>query len=116
MIKLKIENDLQELCEYHEYKRVIAFTNGEFVYDEDFTVIKPYDIEKYKDGMIYEFKTLKDVYEFVEKCSEEIEFTEEFTERFNCWDWTELDIEYVIDSSEDNCMILTISMHQEYRD
>lgn len=77
--------------------------------------IKPYDEKKWKDGSIYEFNTLKEIGDFIDSC--DIDFTEEYEEYedFSSWYWEEIDIEYHIDKSEDNLMVLLISSHSEIR-
>lgn len=77
--------------------------------------IERYDEEKWKDGSVYEFNTLKEMGEFIESC--DINFTKEYEDRkFGEWSWEEIDIDYYIDPSEDNLMILMISSHCEWRD
>ena len=76
--------------------------------------IKPYDERKWKDQSVYEFNTLKEMKEFIDSC--DIDFTDEYAARFCCWDWEEIDIDYYIDPSEDNLIILRIGSHSEWRD
>lgn len=76
--------------------------------------IERYDEEKWKDGSVYEFNTLSEMADFIESC--DIGFTEDYGKRFSDWDWEEIDIDYYIDTSEDNLMILLISSHNEWRD
>lgn len=106
-IKLVIENYLEE-CLYgkvydHNLKNHVEIRR-----------IEPYDEEKWKNGSVYEFNTLKEVHEFIDSC--DIDFTEEYADRFNSYDWEEIDIDYRIDPSEDNLMVLFIGSHQEWRD
>lgn len=74
--------------------------------------IERYDEEKWKDGTVYEFNTLKEMADFIESC--DIDFTDDYEKSFSKWSWEEIDIEYRIDTSEDNLMILIISSHREW--
>lgn len=74
--------------------------------------IERYDEEKWKDGTVYEFNTLKEMADFIESC--DIDFTEDYEKRFSDLGWEEIDIGYHIDTSEDNLMVLVISSHNEW--
>ena len=110
MIKLKIVNWFQKDECYKEQ------LDDRFwrVNESDSDYVKPYNEEKWKDGRIYEFETLREVLNFTESC--DIDFTDEVKNAMCRWTWYELDFEYSIDASEENLMIFDISMHEEYRD
>lgn len=113
MIKLFINNDL----EGKEYSELHKFSNGigskmEKVYVRKF---EPYDEDKWKDGKIYNFETLKEVINFIDTC--DIDFTDEYAcMEFSTWNWEEIDIDYFINPKEDNRIDLYIGTHQEWRD
>lgn len=106
MITLRIENWFQ--------RNEMATEEDPFHYEVEPFEIKPYNREKWKDGKLYEFKTLRDVINFIDSC--DIDFTEECKATFCKWDWKEIDLDYRIDSSEENLIILEISMHEEWID
>ncbi len=106
-MKLVIENVLEDELYYDFYDP----NTKEFVKKRR---IESYDEKKWKDGSVYEFNTLKEMADFIDSC--DIDFTEEYAKRFGNWSWEEIDIEYYIDKSEDNLMILLISSHDEWRD
>lgn len=110
MMKLVIKNELEHGGLYHDFYDP---NTGKFVKKRR---IEPYDEEKWKDGSVYEFNTLKEMCDFIDSC--DIDFTEDYEEyeHFNSWYWEEIDIDYYIDKSEDNLMILLISSHAEFRE
>lgn len=113
MVKLRIKNEFQgfseeELAKLREYGRCCCPNNP---YN-----LKPYDEEKYKDGRMYEFNTLKDLNTFYKQAQEDIDWTADHARTFGQWDWQELDFDLDIDDSEDNLMVLSISAHDEWRD
>lgn len=108
-IKLIIKNDLEDGL----YVNVRELP-GKMVVNR-MRRIKPYDEEKWKDGSVYEFNTLKEVREFIDSC--DIDFTDEYAERsFSQWSWEEIDIDYEIGKEEDNLIYLYIGTHDEWRD
>lgn len=111
MVTLKIKNWLQKGRDYKEIDPSGVFAK---INESDNSLVKPYDTEKWKDGRIYEFDTLREVVEFINSC--DIEFTEEAEADFTNWTWSELDLDHYIDPSEDNLIIFSISMHEEWRD
>lgn len=116
MIKVKITNEIE--------------TCGRVIYDGrirlpytiacDYEVyglicdVKPYDMEKWKNGKIYEFNTLREVNEFIDSCN--LEFTEESIESYTCCDWYNIKIYYRIDQYEDNLINLFITYERESND
>lgn len=115
MIKLKIKNWFQKDADYKEDYDVPGIVGGcRVTNDSSPEQVKPYDMDKWKDGRIYEFETLKDVKEFIDSC--DIEFTDEVEEGFCDWSWMGMVFGNYIDPSEDNLMIFEISCHPEWRD
>lgn len=104
MIKLIIRNDLYN----YETKHVLE--DGKWI-EKEIRVVRSYDEEKWKDGRIYEFNTLKEVQEFINTC--DIWFTDEKIDTFNCWTWEEIDKEIWIETCEDNLIVFCISSHEE---
>ena len=116
MVKLRIENRFQGLSE-----EVLAELKEDAEYGCSGCAInpynlKPYDEEKYKDGRMYEFNTLKDLNAFYKQAKEDIDWREDHACTFGQWSWQELDFDLYIDDSEDNLMVLSISAHDEWRD
>ncbi len=109
MIKLKIKNIFEEIGTL--YNDVYSTETKNFVMIRR---IEEYDETKWKNNAIYEFNTLKELKHFIDTC--EIDFTEEYAERFDEWSWEEIDRDLYIDDSEDNLMIFVISAHDEWRD
>ena len=112
-IKLIVKNKLEDAL----YQDVSDFPAdvGKDTSEYRIRRIKPYDEEKWKDGSIYEFNTLKEVADFYDSCN--IDFTEEYADSyFDDWHWEEVDIDYVISKEEDNLIELYISTHDEFRD
>ena len=108
MIKLKIENYLEN----HRflYNKGINFDFKKYSLEE----IIDGDLEKIKDGRIYEFNNLKEVKEFIDSC--EIDFTEEYQKHWDEWEWEELDLTLDISNEEDNLLIYEINAHWDCRD
>lgn len=107
-MKLIIKNCLEEDGLYYDF---YDSNIEEFVKKRR---IKSYDEEKWKNGSVYDFKTLKEMGKFIKTC--DIDFTEEYAKNnFSRWFWEEIDIEYHIDDSEDNLIILSISSHEDFR-
>lgn len=104
-IKVKIENCIQK------------YKHDEEDYIRDlYSGIMPYDEEKFKDGKIVYFNSLKEVEAFRKEAECTIRYTEEKENSFSQWDWQVIDIELTIDDSEPNTMYLYISAHDEWRD
>lgn len=115
MFRLKIKNWFQKDENYEEKIVSVDGTVIGYICNETYmSSIKPYDMEKWKDGKLYEFKTLKEVKNFIDSC--DIQFTDECVNSFSEWGWQELDMDYYIDDSEENLIIFSISTHQEWRD
>lgn len=106
-IKLIIENELECDLYFDHY-------NPDTKETKKIRRVKHYDENKWNDGHTYEFNTLKEVINFIDTC--DIDFTDEYGERFCEWDWEEIDIDYYIDSKEDNLIIMLIASHNEWRD
>ena len=112
-IKLIVTNKLEDEL----YKDVCKFPDGVGKEMIEYRIrrIKPYDEEKWKDGSIHEFNTLKEVADFYDSC--DIDFTEEYADLyFDEWHWEEIDIDYVISKEEDNLIELYICTHDEFED
>lgn len=99
MIKLRIENYLEDR-ENYDYNGVEKFND--------------WDREKWRNGKIYEFNTLKEIKDFCDSC--DIDFTEEYAKNFGSWEWEEINTEYDIDPNDDNMMIFAIMWSIEFRD
>lgn len=87
--------------------------------EEMFYNLKPHNKEKIADGKIYEFENLKSVLKFVDEVSNELHWTKEFTSddsKFNEWNWFNIEVEYSIESSEDNLIALHICGYEDYRE
>ena len=107
-LKLVIKNELENGLYYERYNP----ETNEFVSARR---IEQYDENKWKNGSIYEFNTLKEMCEFIDTC--DIDFTSEYANyEFSEWSWEEIDIDYYIDPSKDNLMIMIISSYHEFRD
>lgn len=111
MITLKIKNWFQKDREYFEVLEK-NWTITEWRHNESFEdCIMEYDAEKWKDGKVYEFETLKEVSEFCSSC--DIYFTDSFEDQvFDENDYWVLSKNYYIDDSEDNILIFEIRMYQ----
>ena len=107
-LKLVIENQLEEELYTQDYDPTIND------YVRGIRRIEPYDEEKWKNGTVYEFDTLKEMFEFIDSC--DIDFTKEYAESFGQWSWEEIDIDYYICPTEYNLMLLRIGSHPEWRD
>lgn len=105
-IKLEIRNYLED-CMFEEIMNPDETTSKR-------RVLEPYDEEKWKNGRIYEFNTLKEVREFTDSC--DIDFTDEYSASFCQWSWEEIDLETYISKDEDNLLIFEINSHEEWRD
>lgn len=116
MVKLRIKNEFQGFSE--EVLAELKEDAGHGCCSDAINPynLKPYDEEKYKDGRMYEFNTLKDLNTFYKQAMEDIDWTEDHARTFGAWSWQELDLDLDIDDSEDNLMVLFISAHDEWRD
>ena len=112
-IKLIVKNRLEDELYIDVYK--IPGDVGKEMNEYRIRRIKPYDEEKWKDGSIHEFNTLKEVADFYDSC--DIDFTEEYADSyFDELHWEEIDIDYVISKEEDNLVELYIDTHDEFGD
>lgn len=117
MIKLRIVNYFQDFTEEMLAEAKENAEDGFYIcrainpYN-----LKPYDEEKYKDGKVYEFDTLKDLNAFYKQAIDDIDYKQDYAETFSTWSWQEVDHELEISDEEDNLMILSISAHDEWRD
>ena len=105
MIKFKISNMFQQFIpdESSDYRNT-------------YYGLKPYDEDKFKDGKIVYFNSLKEVEAFRKEAHDTIDYTPEKYDTFSNYDWQVIDIELSIDDSEDNLMLLCINAHDEWRD
>lgn len=117
MIKLLIQNkfqeDLTEEC-LNFLKEEAENTHHGKPWNPFY--LKDYDKDKWKHGRIYEFNNLKELKEFTDAASDEIEYTDEHYDSFNDWSWQGIDFDLDIDTSEDNLMVLYIDAVDEWRD
>ena len=117
MVKLRIENLFQRnLTKWLEdYKRDIecGYHHGD---PGNIYYLRPYDEEKYRDGRVVEFNSLKELKFFYEEARNDIRYTDEHEASFNEWSWQVIDLDLSIDESEDNLMILGISAHDEWQE
>ena len=116
MVKLRIKNAFQGFSEEDLAVLKMDARNGCCSCPTNPYNLKPYDEEKYKDGRMYEFNTLKDLNTFYEQAQKDIDWKEDHARTFGEWSWQELDFDLYIDDSEDNLMVLSISAHDEWRD
>lgn len=116
MIKLLIKNRFQKMTEEDLkcFKEEAEHTQVGCVYNPFY--LKEYDKEKWRNGRIYEFNTLKEIKEFYNEAEEEIDYTKEHSDTFSEWTWQVIDITLDIDTSEDNFMVLRIDAYDEWRD
>lgn len=116
MVKLRIVNEFQNLTE----ENLAVAKANENVFRGYGAInpynLKPYDEEKYKDGKVYDFNTLRDLNAFYEQAIDDIDYKDDYIESFSEWSWQEVDHELKISDEEDNLMILSISAHDEWRD
>lgn len=107
-MKLIIKNSLEGSDLYYKF---FDTSTGEFVKKRK---INQYDEKKWKNGSVYEFNTLKEMGDFINSC--DIEYTEEYVDyEFSDCMYEYIDIDYYIDKSEDNLMVLSISSQLECR-
>lgn len=107
MIKLRIDNYLEN--RNWDHNKGINSDFQRYSLEEIIDI----DLEKIKNGRIYEFNNLKEVKEFIDSC--EIDFTEEYEKHFDEWEWEEIDLTLDISDEEDNLLIYEIEAHTEFR-
>lgn len=117
MIKLRIVNYFQDFTEEMLAEAKENAEDGFYIcHAINPYNLKSYDEEKYKDGKVYEFDTLKDLNAFYKQAIDDIDYKQDYAETFSTWSWQEVDHELEISDEEDNLMILSISAHDEWRD
>lgn len=109
-IKVKIENLIQQ------YKNLDDEEDIEDYIRDLYSGIAQYDEDKFKDGKVVYFNSLKEVEAFRKEADKTIRYTEEKEKAFSQWSWQVIDIELTIDETEVNTMNLYISAHDEWRD
>ena len=83
-------------------------------YRDRYYGLKTYDEDKFKDGKIVYFNSLKEVVAFIKEAHDTINYTPEKYDTFSDYDWQVIDIVLRIDDSEDNLMLLYINAHDEW--
>lgn len=97
MVKLRIENNIEK---------------GECWFDEN--TIKPYDKNKWADGLELHFNSLQEAGLYMKAC--DIDFTDEIKSTFNVCSWGEIETRYIIDWSEKNTIIFSIDADAKWID